>query len=165
MVGFFQLSKKKLLRNFGQCKDTKGQPKNRCDIFGNFLLLSLFTRKMSSIELEFQCQSCKYANKDYNVVGLATLLTKISRGGESISVQRKIVMKFWFQVSQKNYRVLWVISCFFNCRILFLLRQVISHQKYIMNFEGVFQLIFQFPTFLPSKYLNIRFVLFGMILD
>ena len=89
MARFIQRSQRKeiasILVNVNY-KGTKGQPKNRCDIFGNFLLLSLFTRKMSSIELEFQCQSCKYANKDYNVVGLAPLLTKISRGGESISV-------------------------------------------------------------------------------
>ena len=95
MIGFFREAKAEKQKEIASIlvtvkwvnyKDTKGQPKNRCDIFGNFLLLSLFTRKMSSIELEFQCQSCKYANKDYNVVGLAPLLTKISRGGESISV-------------------------------------------------------------------------------
>ena len=80
-------------------RHTKEQ--NRSNIFGKILLLSLFTRKMSSIELEFQCQSCKYANKGQSTVQDCPLLAKISRGGESFSVQRKIVMNFWLQVSQK----------------------------------------------------------------
>ena len=63
-------------------------------------------------------------------------------------------MKFWFQVSQKNYIVLWVISCFFTCRILFL--PEVGHLTSKIHYEFWRSLLVnKYSNFLPFCQVNI----------